>query len=132
MQRLAHHLEGSFDRNSFKVTSKPADQAAIPDLTASDLFVLGSLPDEGDPIHSDFSEILRALGGITLAGRVAGAFSVSSEPTVNAFRQALEDCELVLSDRNFLNFDSAQPASSELKGWAEALTGQLEKCARER
>ncbi|MCK5006956.1 MAG: hypothetical protein KAR73_06170 [Spirochaetales bacterium] len=132
MQQLVHRLEECFDRDSYEVEVKAADQSTIPDLTAADLFLLGSLPDGGKPIHPDFSEILRALGGITLAGRVGGVFSVDSEPTVQAFRQALKDCELVLSDHSFLNLRAHQPDPTVLRGWVAALTRQLEDQARGR
>ncbi len=132
MQKLVRDIEECFDIDEFKVEIKAADQSHIPDLTAADLFLLGSLPEGGKPIHPDFSEILRALGGITLAGRVGGLFSVNSEPTIMAFRQALKDCELVLSDQSFLNLKSDQLTPAVLRGWVAALTRQLEDQARGR
>jgi len=132
MQQLVHRLEECFDRDNYKVEIKAAGQAAMPDLSAADLFLLGSLPEGEKPIHPDFSEILRALGGITLAGRVGGLFSVDSEPTLEAFRQALKDCELVLSDQSFLNLKAHQLDPTVLRGWVAALTRQLEDRARGR
>ena len=132
MQQLVHRLEECFDRYNYKVEIKAAGQAAMPDLSAADLFLLGSLPEGGKPIHPDFSEILRALGGITLAGRVGGLFSMDSEPTLEAFRQALKDCELVLSDQSFLNLKAHQLDPTVLRGWVAALTRQLEDRARGR
>jgi len=125
MKRLVRRLADCFDGEQFKVETKPADQAAIPDLTGADVFLLASLPAVGQPIHPDFSEMLRALQGITLAGRVGGAFSVDSEPTVRAFREALRDCELILPDQNFLNISREHLESSDLRGWIDALTRQL-------
>jgi hypothetical protein len=130
MDQLVHHLGDCFPSERFKVEIKTADQAAIPDLSAADLFLLGSLPAGEKPIHPDFTEILRALGGITLAGRVGGVFSVNSEPTLEVFRQALQDCELVLSDQNFRNISREQFTSPELREWIAALSGQLENQAR--
>lgn len=132
MQQLVHRLEECFDRDNYKVEIKAAGQAAMPDLSAADLFLLGSLPEGEKPIHPDFSEILRALGGITLAGRVGGLFSMDSEPTLEAFRQALKDCELVLSDQSFLNLKAHQLDPTVLRGWVAALTRQLEDRARGR
>jgi len=132
MQQLAHRLEECFDAGSYGVQVKAAGRAAMPDLTAADLFLLGSLPDGEKPIHPDFSEILRALGGITLAGRVAGLFSVDSEPTLEAFRRAVKDCELVLSDQSFLNLKGGQLDLAVLGGWIAALSRQLEDQARDR
>jgi hypothetical protein len=132
MHKLVRDLEECFDRDSYKVEMKAARQAAIPDLTSADLFLLGSLPDGGRPVHPDFSDILRALGGITLAGRVGGVFSVDSNPTIEAFRQALKDCELVLSDQSFLNLKPDRLDPAVLRGWVAALARQLEDQARGR
>jgi flavodoxin len=132
MDRLAQRLGECFDRKLFTVEIKGADQAAIPDLAAADLFLLGSLPAGDQPIHPDFAEILRALNGITLAGRVGGVFAVDSEPTLSAFRRALQDCELVLSDENFRNMSGAGTDSKELGDWVSALTRQLQDRLRGR
>jgi flavodoxin len=132
MEQLVRRLADCFDGERFKVEIKNADQASIPDLTGADVFLLASYPAGQQPIHPDFAEILRALQGITLAGRVGGAFSVDSEPTVRAFRQALRDCELDLPDQNFRNLSGEHPDSSELMSWIEVLTGQLENPARAR
>ena len=132
MEGLVRSLAGCFDSTKFKVATTPADQAAVPDLTAADIFLLASLPAGQQPIHPDFTEILRALRGITLAGRVGGALSVDSEPTVGAFRRALQDCELVIPDQNFRNLGGEHPDSAELSSWVESLIRQLEDPARER
>jgi hypothetical protein len=132
IQRLVRRLADCFDGERFKVATCSADQAAIPDLAAADIFLLASLPSGGQPIHPDFAEILRALGGITLAGRVGGVFSVDSEATLKAFRRALQDCELDFPEQNFRNFHGGDIDSAELGGWIAALTGQLEDPALER
>ena len=132
MEGLARRLGDCFDSKLFKVEIKSADQAAMPDLAAADLFLLGSLPSGDRPIHPDFAEILRGLGGITLAGRVGGAFAVESEPTLSAFRRALQDCELALTDENFRNVRNMHGDSTDLDGWVAALTRQLEDRLSER
>jgi flavodoxin len=132
MEGLVRRLAACFNSEKFEVEATPADRAAVPDLTKADVFLLASLPAGQQPIHPDFTEILRALRGITLAGRVGGAFSVDSEPTVSAFRRALQDCELVIPDQNFRNLSGEHPDSAELSSWVEALTRQLEDPARER
>jgi flavodoxin len=132
MQKLVRDLEECFDRDNFKVKITAADRSTVADLTAADLFLLGSLPEGGKAIHPDFSEILRALGGITLAGRVGGLFSVDSKPTIEIFRQALKDCELILSDQNFLNLRTDQLGPAVLRDWVAVLTRQLKDQARGR
>jgi hypothetical protein len=132
LEQLVRRLADCFDDERFNVAACSADQAGIPDLAGADIFLLASLPAGGQPIHPDFSEILRALEGITLAGRVGGALSVGSEHTVEAFRRALEDCELDLPDRNFRNFSPEQLESAELNSWIAELSAQLEDPAGER
>jgi flavodoxin len=130
MERLVRRLEECIDKDRFKVETKPAAEATIPDLAAADLFLLGSLPEGQNPIHTDFSEILRALAGVTLAGRIGGMFSLNSQPTLSAFREALQDCELNLSHRNFHN--AADAESPDLNDWVAGLAGQLESQKRGR
>jgi hypothetical protein len=132
MEQLVRRLADCFDGNRFKVATCMAAQAAIPDLTRADVFLLASLPSGQQPIHPDFAEILRALQGITLAGRVGGAVSVDSEATVRAFRQALQDCELALPVENFRSLSRENLQSSDLKAWINAITRQLEDPARGR
>ena len=124
MERLVRRLGECIDKDHFKVETKPAARAVIPDLAAADLFLLGSLPEGQNPIHTDFSEILRALAGVTLAGRIGGVFSLNSQPTLSAFRTALQDCELILTDQNFHN--AADAESSDLRDWIAGLVRQLE------
>ena len=132
MEQLVRHLSDCFDSDRFNVTTRNADQAEIPDLAGADIFLLASLPSGGQPIHSHFTELLRALRGITLAGKVGGAFSIDSEDTVRAFRQALQDCELALPDQNFRSFQRDNLDPTELSSWIQAFSGQLEDPARER
>ena len=132
LEQLVRRLADCFDGERFEVATCSADQAAIPDLTAADIFLLASLPAGGQPIHPDFAEILRALHGITLAGRVGGAVSVDSEATVNAFRRALQDCELDLPDWNFRSLSREQIESTDLNGWIGELASQLGDPARGR
>jgi hypothetical protein len=132
IEQLVRRLADCFDSERFKVKTRSAGQAEIPDLTGADIFLLASLPDGQQPVHPDFTEILRALQGITLAGRVGGAFSVDSRPTLEAFRRALQDCELDLPDRNFRSFHREELEATELSRWIQDLTVQLEDPARDR
>ncbi len=132
VRRLAGRLEEQLAKDSFKVTVKEASRAHMPDLAAADLILLGAAAEGREAIPADFTEIVRALAGISLAGRVVGVFALNSEPTLEAFRQALKDCELKLSDGNFINLGSAEPQPSQLQGWTDSLIGELEEAARGR
>jgi hypothetical protein len=126
MEQLVRRLANCFDGQRFAVDTCAADQAAITDLTRADVFLLASLVSGDQPIHPDFTEIIRALSGITLAGRSGGAFAVDSEATVTAFRRALRDCELDLPEANFRSFRSGELEASDLCGWVTSITRQLE------
>jgi hypothetical protein len=130
MEQLVRRLADCFDGRQIEVDTCAADRAAITDLTRADLFLLASLPSGDQPIHPDFAEILRALRGISLAGRSGGACSVDSEATVSAFRRALGDCEIGLQDENFRSFPSADLEAADLCGWVNSLHRQLEGPAR--
>jgi len=126
MEQLARRIGDSLDSNSFKVEIKPAVQAEVPDLAAADFFVLGSSPQGDRPIHEDFDEILRALRGMTLAGRVGGVFAVASDRTLKAFDRALRDCELNMPEENYKNLKGADSDSAELSAWMRGLSEQME------
>jgi flavodoxin len=125
MLDIVGRLEDCLQRQSFEVICKEAGQAHMPDLTAADLFLLGSLPEAKGAIHADFSEMVRAFEGITLAGRVAGCFSVDSEATLKAFGEVLKDSELSLGNNNYLNIPDAESGRADLQGWIAALVEQL-------
>ena len=61
IERLVRRLADCFDGDRFEVAACSADQAAIPDLTAADVFLLASLPSGGQSIHPDFAEIRRRM-----------------------------------------------------------------------
>jgi hypothetical protein len=126
-QRLAARLEG----RNYKVVMKEAARSHMPDLAAADLVLLGALPAGRKAIHSDFAEMVRALRGISLAGRVAGTFTLDSASTLRSFETALADCELGLQPESFLNLSSGERGRAELDAWVDGLAGQLEARRRE-
>jgi hypothetical protein len=131
MQSLAERVAAALDRRRFAVTLKPAAQAAIPDLSASDLLLLGAAPKGKAAVHPDFAELLRALAGINLAGRVAGLFTPAGEATLRALKRALKDTDIRLEPENLLQADESQ-GSKELARWLGLLAGQLESAAHGR
>jgi flavodoxin len=124
---LAERIAASLDRRRFQVTVRPAADAAIPDLSTADLVLLGSSPQGRAALHPDFAEILRALSGINLAGRVAGVFAAGSDAPLAAWKKALKDCDIRLEPENLLRADGAD--AKALAGWVGRLTRQLEERA---
>jgi flavodoxin len=127
MGALADSIAQKLKARKLKVSRKEAAQAIVPDLTAADLLVLGSGPGATAPIHEDFAEILRALQGISLAGRTIGVFAVQSPNTLAAFEKALSDCDVPLPARHLVSLSGAKASDSELGPWLSSLVEQLER-----
>jgi flavodoxin len=126
LQAAAERIADSLDRQRFRVLVKPADQASIPDLAAADLVLLGSSAQGRAALPAEFAEIVRALSGIDLGGRVAGVFAAGSDAPLAAWKKALKDSGIRLEE-NLLRSDGAD--SKTLSGWVAGLTRQVEEQA---
>jgi len=131
MQQLVGGLESALAGMGCKVAAKKAARAHTPDLAAADLLLLGSAPEGAAPIHPDFTELLRALRGMTLAGRVVGVFSLGADSTLQVFRRALQDCEVPLPDSCFFRA-GGEARSGELTSWLRPLVERAEQAVRAR
>jgi hypothetical protein len=131
IQQLVGDLKGELAGMGCKVVVKQAAEAHTPDLAAADLVLLGSAPTAAAPIHPDFSELLRALHGITLAGRVVGVFSLGADSTLAGFRSALRDCEVPLPDSCFLRVGGSAGAG-DLAAWVRPLVERAGEAVRAR
>ena len=129
INKIADAVRESMQMCKFSVAVKEAAGASIPDMAAADLILLGSSPQgEGEAsIHSDFSEIIRALEGVNLAGRVAGVFAVDSEKTLTDFRKALKDSEITLKNENLILIKSNKIDKNKIKKWLNRLSAQVEE-----
>jgi flavodoxin len=125
---VAEKVAGALDRKRFQVVLKPAAQAAVSDLAAADLVLLGSAPQGRGALPQDFAEILRSLAGINLAGRVGGVFASGGEAPLAAWKKALKDCELRLGPESFLRVEGADARA--LSGWTGDLARQLDELKR--
>jgi hypothetical protein len=130
LQAAAERISASLDRKRFEVSVKKAGEATIPDLAAADLVVLGSSAQGRTALPGEFAEILRALAGINLAGRVAGVFAAGSDAPLAAWKKALKDSGILLPPENLLRSDGAD--SRALSAWVGDLARQVEELARGR
>jgi len=130
LQAAAERISGSLDRKRFRVSVKLAGEATIPDLAAADLVLLGSSAQGRAALPPEFAEILRALAGINLAGRVAGVFAEGSDAPLAAWKKALKDSGILLQPENLLRCDGAD--AKALSAWVGGLAGQVEELARGR
>jgi flavodoxin len=130
LEAAAERISASLDRKRFQVSVKPAYQATIPDLAAADLVLLGSSAQGRAALPQEFAEILRALAGINLAGRVAGIFAAGSDAPLAAWKKALKDSGILLQPENLLRTDGADPKA--MSAWVGGLARQVEELARGR
>lgn len=128
MRSLAERIAGGLDRKRFAVKVKAASAAAVSDPTAVDLVLLGSEPKGRTALHPDFSELVRALAGINLAGRVAGLFAAGGDAPLAALKKALKDTDIHLEPEGMLRADQAD--ARRLSAWLAGLAAQLAKPTR--
>ncbi len=94
MKKCAEHLRKAFDRKVFRVIARSASQSHLSDMAAVQAVILGSLPEDGAPVHPDFAEFMRAFSGVNLSGRCAAFFGEKGTDTVAALAAALEDSDI--------------------------------------
>jgi len=132
MRRIASTLAEAATGKKCSVTLKPAGGAAIPALAGAELIIFASRPEGRQDIHPDFSELVRGLAGVNLAGRVGGILATSPK-ALSAFKEALKDSELILGeDGCLLVQDAAAADRGGLFRWVEALVDRLHKIAHGR
>jgi len=127
LKGLAQIIKDSFNSKKFKVIIKNASQAGIPDIAAAEILILAGNSSGSSPVHSDFSEILRALNGVNLAGRLAGLCAVSTSDTLKAFKEVLNDSEVVIGPELFLSAKNEKVRKAEIKKWIEELSGKFKE-----
>ncbi len=127
LKDLAEIIKDSFNSKNFKVISKSASQAGIPDIAAAEILILAASSSGSSPIHSDFSEILRALNGINLAGRLAGFCAVNTSDALEAFNAVFNDSEAVIGPELLLSARDAKACKAEIKNWIEELSGKYKE-----
>ena len=85
---------------------KPANKASIVDIAASDIIIVISDGRDSEPFNSDYSEIVRALKGINLSGRLVAVISLSDKETEKALLESFEDTGITYSKTKFDNSKS--------------------------
>lgn len=125
---LAAELERAFDSRHYIIRIKDASKVAVPDLAAADIILIGSMPEGRSVVHPSFAEILRALKGVNLAGRVAGIFAVGSRKTSEALRRALEDSDVILADEELiLEMDTENRHVERARSWVQMLIEHFDR-----
>jgi flavodoxin len=97
-----NNIKDAFKNKKCRIEAKAAKNSSIPDIAASEIVIFGSKDAGKKTIHSDFSEIARALKGINLAGRIAGIFSFGRENMLPVFKKILEDSDITVYEKNLI------------------------------
>jgi flavodoxin len=115
---IAAVIETAFHNERCVTAVKAAKDALIPDIAGSDIVILGSKAEGKKPIHPDYKEIVRALRGINLAGRIAGIFTFEHDGTVDSFKQVLNDSDITIYEKS-LFIESGQWDQAVITEWAQ-------------
>jgi flavodoxin len=94
IHEYAQQIHNEFKKSDMMATLKKAGKASIPDIAAADIVVFGSKEQEKDPIHSDFSQLIRSFSGVNLAGRAAAFFIMENSSTLSEFKKVLNDSDI--------------------------------------
>jgi len=102
IREVSDRIAEMFDEGSYSVSVKNAAGTEVPDITASDIVLFGSEDSGKDIKNGDYKELSRALSGISLAGRKASVFALSSEDPLISLSEMIKDCELTLPVKSIL------------------------------
>lgn len=90
-------LESAFrEYQDLDVSSKSCEHASMNDFQAADIIIIGQLQENGlvNDFCDNFKEIIRALKGVNLAGRVAGFLCYKKNSSPLLFEEALKDTDI--------------------------------------
>jgi flavodoxin len=127
VQQSAVAIKSTFVNEHYSVTIKHARDAHMPDFAGVEIVILGSNKEDKRSIHTDFTEIIRALKGINLAGRIAGIFSFDTDETEKDFIKALYDSGISIFEKGLLIKDG-KIDTKVIKDWVkQIITGYHRK-----
>ena len=118
----SNRLAERFDKDLYSVTVKNASGTEIPEIAASDIILFGSMDSEKEIQTKDYKELARALRGISLAGRKAALFSISSEETIDYLRDMIKDTELAVPVKGLLFSKNGKPVKEKnIEKWIDKI-----------
>jgi flavodoxin len=126
VQQSAVAIKSTFVNEKYSVTIRQARDAHMPDFAGAEIVILGSKKEDKRSIHTDFTEIIRALKGINLAGRIAGIFSFDTEETEKDFVKALHDSEINIFAKGLLIKDGTID-TKVIKEWVKQIIAGYNK-----
>ncbi len=122
-RRIVDMVARALEQAEVTLRLKAASEAAISDLTAADIVVLGAQKVPAGDAPAEFADLLRIFKGITLAGRTAGFFSMGTDKATVRLRKALKETEIAQLDDDPLFTDQKQGVPLTVTEWAQKLVG---------
>jgi hypothetical protein len=86
--------------------------------------------DPSSLIHGDFSEMVRAFGGMNLSGKLAGFVSLGDNDSSGLFRKALLDTNISMF-KETLSVDRLKGESEKLRTWIDKYYEKHRGCTYE-
>lgn len=113
-------IADAFGRENLDVKVRPAREAGIPDVLASDIVIFGLDGKDLKPAKTAFAEMFRAFKGINLAGKLCGLISFNKNNSPEIFRKALKDSDIEIFD-DVLSLATRSIDGKKGKSWADKL-----------
>jgi flavodoxin len=125
LKQASDRLKKAFAAEDFHAETKPSKYSSIQDLAASDI-ILAGFRDAKKCTHPDFAEISRALSGINLAGRIAGAFAVDTDGIMNQFKKTFGDSDVTIHDEA-LSVDNRDGDVKQMNLWVKNIIAKYKE-----
>jgi flavodoxin len=119
-KKLINNLVELFVKKDFKARVKKANDSSIVDILSSNIFIFGLNQESAANLPPEFKEIIRALSGVNLAGRVSAFISFGEEELSSLFKKALKDTNTFIYEDELIFFNG-KIEKKRLKNWASAL-----------
>jgi flavodoxin len=122
-RRVVDAVSIAFDDARVTFLARKATEATIADFTAAEIIIFGTQKTSNGDLPSDYSECVRVFKGMTLAGRIAGFFSIGTERASARLRKALKDTEIAQLEEDPVFSDQKPGPSVEMSEWVRRLVG---------
>ena len=123
-QRAIDIIKRAIDLKKYDIRVKLAADAAMPDIAASDIIIFASDSSSSNPINEDYSEIVRALKGINLSGRLAGIISFGTDDTAETWQNVLKCTGITCYEESLIITDTID--ENNIRKWLKSLIRKYE------
>ncbi len=115
------------ERKEIILRDRRGEYASIVDVNASDIVVFASDGNEQEGINDKFAEIVRALKGVNLSGRMLGIISFGGEKIVKMVEEAFRDTCITVFKQSLVYDDTKQIGEEMVRDWVIKLLNKYEE-----